>query len=72
MNRIVISEDILFGKPRIKGTRISVEQVLTCLAQGWTLEQLKEELGISEKDMRACIEFAARAISRSHFITPLA
>ena len=33
--RIEISEDILFGKPRVKGTRISVEKVLACLAEGW-------------------------------------
>ncbi len=36
------NEEILLGKPTIKGTRISVEFVLERLANGWTEKQLLE------------------------------
>jgi len=42
--RFITSDpNILFGKPAIKGTRISVEQILDELAGGTTIEELLEE-----------------------------
>jgi len=35
-NRITADPDTLFGRPRIKGTRIGVDFVLELLASGWT------------------------------------
>lgn len=37
---IVADDEVLGGKPTIKGTRISVEFVIERLAQGWTPAQL--------------------------------
>jgi uncharacterized protein (DUF433 family) len=37
---IVSDKDILLGKPSIKGTRISVELIVSLLAQGWTEEKI--------------------------------
>lgn len=37
---IISDENILLGKPTIKGTRISVELILELFANGWTEEQL--------------------------------
>ena len=39
---IVTNEEILAGKPVIKGTRISVEHIVSLLASGWTEKQILE------------------------------
>ena len=39
---IVSDNEILLGKPTIKGTRISVEHILGLLAQGWSEVQILE------------------------------
>lgn len=66
--RIVVSSSILFGKPRIKGTRISAEQVLGALAEGWSYKKIIDEFGISKADIIAVIQFAHQSISRTHFV----
>ncbi len=42
---IVVDERILGGNPCVKGTRLSVELILTCLADGMTPEQINEDYG---------------------------
>lgn len=37
---IVSDKQVLLGKPAFKGTRLSVEFILSLLAQGWTEQQL--------------------------------
>ena len=37
---IETNENILIGKPVIKGTRISVEHIIDLLAAGWTEKQI--------------------------------
>lgn len=66
--RIVVSSKVLFGKPRISGTRISVEQILACLSEGWSHKEIIREFDISEEDIKACIGFAYRFVSRTHFM----
>lgn len=39
-NYIVSDKDVLLGKPVIKGTRISVDHIISLLAQGWTEETI--------------------------------
>lgn len=39
---IVSDQEVLLGKPTIKGTRISVEHVVQLLAQGWDEKQILE------------------------------
>ena len=52
--RIVCDPDILLGKPTIKGTRISVELILGCLAGGWTEAMIFESYShITREDLRA-------------------
>jgi uncharacterized protein (DUF433 family) len=41
-NYIVSDENILLGKPVLKGSRISVELILELLAAGWTKTQIHE------------------------------
>ncbi len=62
MAEIVIDEDIRHGKPIIKGTRITVDEVLGMLESGMTKEEIEEEYGLSEEDIRAVISYAAAMI----------
>jgi uncharacterized protein (DUF433 family) len=66
--RIAVDEKILFGKPHIKGTRISVEQVLASLAQGMTHEELFDEFNLSKEDIQACMEYASKSVSGTHYL----
>jgi len=36
------ADTMLLGKPTIKGTRISVEDIIGLLVQGWTEQQILE------------------------------
>ena len=58
--RIETRPDIMFGKPVIKGTRITVEQVLRKLSAGMSNEQIVEEHPhITLDDLHAAQAFAA-------------
>lgn len=39
---ISTDNNVLLGKPTVKGTRISVEHIIGLLAQGWTEKQILE------------------------------
>lgn len=67
-SKISVSANVLFGKPRIQGTRVSVEQVLACLSEGWTHAKIKKEFDVSDDDIKACIDFAYHSVSRTHFV----
>jgi len=41
-NYIVSDKDILLGKPTVKGTRLSVDYIVSLLAQGWSEQQILE------------------------------
>lgn len=58
--RITIDPQIMFGKPVIKGTRITVELILRKIAEGMSDEQiLAHHPGLCVEDIRAAAAFAA-------------
>lgn len=60
--RIVIDAEVRFGKPCVRGTRVSVGDVLGFLASGMSVEEVVAEYpSISRDDVLACLDFAARA-----------
>jgi uncharacterized protein (DUF433 family) len=62
-SRIVSDPKILFGKPVIAGTRVSVELILEKLAAGDKVEELLTDYPhITEQDIRAALQFAANAL----------
>jgi len=62
-NRIDINEDVMMGKPVIKNTRITVEQVLRKLSQDISVEELLNDYpNLSREDVRAALEYAADSI----------
>jgi uncharacterized protein (DUF433 family) len=57
---IEIRPDKRFGRPCLKGTRISVYDVLNWLANGMTKEEIMNDFEeISEEMINACLAFAA-------------
>jgi uncharacterized protein (DUF433 family) len=57
---IEINADVRFGKPCLKGTRISVYDVLGWLASGMTYEQITEDYPeVTSVEILACLAFAA-------------
>ncbi len=60
--RITVDENVRFGKPVVKGTRVGVATVLGQLAAGETTETITEEYGLTKEDVLACIAFALDAV----------
>ncbi len=59
INRIEINPEIRSGKPNIRGTRITVQDVLGYLAAGETKDSVLEIFGILEsEDIDACFAYA--------------
>ncbi len=58
--RIEVSPDIMFGKPVVKNTRITVEQILRKLSGGMTIDEIvKDHPHLRREDIFAAQEFAA-------------
>jgi uncharacterized protein (DUF433 family) len=58
--RIVIDAAVRFGKPRVRGTRITVGDVLSYLASGMRDDQIIADFPqLTSDDIRACLAYAA-------------
>jgi uncharacterized protein (DUF433 family) len=59
-DRITVTPGVRSGKPCIKGTRITVYDVLEYLAGGMTDAQILSDFpDLTAEDIRACLAFAA-------------
>jgi uncharacterized protein (DUF433 family) len=57
---IEVNPEVRFGKPVIKGTRITVYDVLQWLASGMSHEEIISDFPqLSEKQIFACLSYAA-------------
>ena len=57
---ITIDPNIRFGKPCVKGTRISVYDILGWMASGMSMDEImKDYPELNEEKIRACLSFAA-------------
>lgn len=52
--RIAADEQVRFGMPAIRGTRVPVDLVVGKLAGGMTVEQVADEYGLEREDVLAC------------------
>ena len=58
--RITLDPEIRFGKPSVRGTRITVGDVLSCLAGGMSVDAILADFPqLTLEDIRACLAFAA-------------
>ncbi len=63
MDRIIRDPKVMGGKPVVKGTRVTMETILRRLASGLSVEDLlKEYPQLTEEDVRAALEYAARML----------
>jgi uncharacterized protein (DUF433 family) len=64
LRRITVNPGIFGGKPIIRGMRISVELILSLLAQGETPEGLIVDYpDLEADDIRACLAYAHAVIA---------
>ena len=63
--RIVVDENICFGKPVIRGTRVPVALVLGLLAGGEPIDRVMEEFVLEREDVLACLAYAANVVGSS-------
>lgn len=59
LKRITVRPDVFGGKPIIRDMRISVELILSLMAQGVTIEAILEDYPeLEPDDIRACTAYA--------------
>ena len=63
MAEIIIDDKIRFGKPIIRGTRITVDEILGALAGGMTHEEIEKEYGINNEGILTALKYASDIIS---------
>ena len=62
LSYIVINNDVRFGKPCIKGTRISVGDILGWLSTGMTVSEITADYPeLQDTNIRAALAFAAKS-----------
>ena len=65
LNRITFDNQILNGKPIIRGMRISVELILELLAKGSSENEILEDYPVLEpEDIRAALCYAHHMVAR--------
>jgi len=65
LNRITIDPAKRSGKPRVRNLRITVADVLSCLASGMNEKEiLKDFPELQQEDIRAVLAFAAEREKR--------
>jgi uncharacterized protein (DUF433 family) len=64
LQRITFDQNVLRGKPVIRGLRISVEMILELLAKGATWEEILEDYPqIEPDDLRAALLYAHHLVA---------
>jgi len=64
LKRITANPQIFGGKPIIRGMRISVEMILSLLAQGETADAILDDYpDLDAEDIRACLAYAHAVIA---------
>ncbi len=68
-DRITIDRQVMFGKPVIAGTRVTVELILRKIAAGMTEEQIvAHHPHLTVDDIRAAAAFAANHLASEEIV----
>ena len=72
-NRIVSNPAVMLGKPVVKGTRITVAQLLKKLSEGANVDELLQMYpNISREDVFAALQYASDVIANEEILVPKA
>lgn len=64
LKRVTSNPQIFGGKPIVRGLRISVESILSLLAQGETVEAVLDDYPpLTREDVQACLAYAHAVIA---------
>ena len=66
--RITVDEEIAFGKPVIRGTRVPVALLVGKLAGGMTVARVAEEYEVEPEDVLAALSYAARLLDEEQVL----
>ncbi len=73
LNRITFNQNVLAGKPIIRGLRISVEMILELLAKGANVEEILEDYpDLESEDIQAALFYAYHLVSKEDIIERVA
>jgi uncharacterized protein (DUF433 family) len=71
LSRIAVDPDIVHGKPRIRGTRVTVQVILELLAAGETVAELLDEYDeLTAADISAALQYAAESFGVAPVVIP--
>ena len=62
MKRIVVNPKVMVGKPVIRGTRVTVHEIINRIAQGQSFEDITEDLEITKEDIKAALAYAGQLV----------
>ena len=66
LERITVDPTVRFGKPCVRGTRLTVGDVLGYLEGGMSEDQILEDFAqLSRDDIRACLAYAVEREQRT-------
>jgi uncharacterized protein (DUF433 family) len=69
---IISDNEILLGKPTVKGTRISVEHIIGLLAQGWNETQILENYPrLTKQSLQAVFSYIQECIHDGLLFSPI-
>ena len=66
MAEIVINKKMRFGKPTVKGTRITVDEIVGALGSGMSFEDVRREYGVDRDGILAALKYAAKVLSQEY------
>ncbi|MCP3918118.1 MAG: DUF433 domain-containing protein [bacterium] len=61
--RIGVDDAVRFGRPAIRGTRVTANGVVGLIAAGMDRDAVAEEYGIEVADVNAALRYAANAVA---------
>ena len=68
-DRISIDSNVHHGEPCVSGTRVSVRVIVGSIADGDTFEIVRRAYPqVENEDIRACLRFAAEAVTTFDYI----
>lgn len=69
---IISDKEVLLGKPTVKGTRISVEHIISLLAKGWSESQILENYPrLTKESLQAVFSYIKECIHDGLLFSPI-